>query len=450
MAKKLVSLFLCFLFSLCSLSYAEDYSNLTDLTIEKAIRITLENSREIKSAFEETVRADLQIMEATSGAFPQLNGQVEYDKNLKPQIFVISMPDDNGNLKKSRLKMGTDHQMSMGATLTQPLYVGGKVGTAVKAAKLYKKYSFENKNTVEQNVLMNVSIAFNKVLLAQDLVKINEASLAQSQRHLDNVEKLYKVGKATEYDLLRARVNLSNIMPTLVEARNNVNLALLSLKEIMGIPPDAPITINGAFDKPDSTLVNLVKMKTILDNRPDYRAAELNLDLRDKAIKIAKGDFLPTLSAGSTFAYYGNFDIFTYTAGDWSPYWYANLTLSFPIFTGFKNYSKYKQAKVDYRKAEIDLSKTKDSIQIEVDNSVMNMEKAFQQIDTQELTVKEAERAVELSESLYMSGKATQLEVLDAQLALDSARINLASALFDGKVAEISLKKGLGIIKAEK
>jgi len=432
-----------------SASYCADYTNLTELTVEKAIKVTIENNREIKDAEEETIRSGLQIIEAASGAFPQINGQFSYDKNLKPQVFVISMPDSTGAMRKARLKMGTDHQMTLGGTLTQPLYVGGKVGTAIKAARIYSRISSESLETVKQNVIMNVSIAFNKVLLAQDMVKINEASLAQSQRHLDNVQKLFNAGKATEYDLLRARVNLSNIMPALVEARNSVNQALLALKEVMGVSPDAPITVNGSFEKPDSSLIKTANINKVLEFRPDYASAQLNMDLREKAIKIARGDFLPVLTAGTTFAYSGNFDVFKYQAEDWSPYWYANLTLSFPIFTGLKNYSKYKQAKVDFRKAEINLKRTEHSIMIEVDNSLMNLTKAIQQIESQELNVKEAERAVELAESLYLNGKATQLEVLDAQLALDSARINLASALYEGKVSEISLKKGLGIIKAE-
>jgi len=76
----------------------------------------------------------------------------------------------------------------------------------------------------------------------------------------------------------------------------------------------------------------------------------------------------------------------------------------------------------------------------------MNLKKALEKIESQQLNVEEAEKAVRLAESLYTNGKATQLEVLDAQLALDIAKTNMANALYEGKIAEISLKNSLGLV----
>ena len=422
---------------------AESY---IDLTLDQAISLALEKNRDINDAREETIRSDFQITEAASSAYPQINGLWSLDKNLKPQVFVISFPDSTGKLQKNRLKVGTDHSMNLGANLTQPLYVGGKVGIALKAAKVYRNISYETLNSIKQNVVMGVSVAFNEILLASEIVKITEASLAQAQRHLKNVDNLHQVGRATDYDLLRARVNMANIKPQLVGAENDVHIALFKLTDILGISPETQITIDGAFSEPDTSLFDIAYAQTAFNNRPDLRATEQSVELQEKAVQIARGDFLPTVTAGTTFAYVGNFDAFEYNAEDWNPYWFANITLSFPIFSGFKNYAKFNQAKVDYRKAQINLRKTRDSIMIEVNEGVMNLRKALEQIESQRMTVTQAEEAEHLAESLYTSGKATQLEVLDAQLALDTARINLASALFGGKVAEVTLKKSLGLL----
>jgi len=221
---------------------------------------------------------------------------------------------------------------------------------------------------------------------------------------------------------------------------------MLRFKEILSIDPDTPLTVSGELAMPDTTLFRRATTSNALERRPDFKAAGYGVDLQEKAIRIALGDFLPTLSAGTTFAYTGNFDVFRYAAEDWNPYWYASVTLTFPIFSGFKNYSKYQQAKVDYRKAQTELRRTRDSIVIEVDENEMNLRKALQQIESQRMNVEEAEKAVRIAESLYANGRATQLEVLDAQLALEVSRTNLANALFEGKVAEISLKKALGFI----
>jgi outer membrane protein len=420
--------------------------NLTGLTESEAVAIALKNNRDIINAGEELHRADYRITEAESAAYPQINGSWSVNKNLKPQVFVISFPDSTGQLKKNRLKVGTDYNATLGANLTQPLYVGGKVGTALQAAKIYKTISGDTEKNIRQNVVMGTLQLFNGALLARELNRIAGETLIQAQKHLEEVEARKAAGTATEYDLLRARVNVANIRPKLLDSENNARVSLLRLKEIMGVDPGSPIDIKGSFAPPDTTVLEQASGEVALRTRPDVNASRLNIDLYGKAVKIAFGDFLPTLSAGTTFAYNGNFDRFSYNPGDWSPYWFADITLNFPIFTGFKNYAKYKQAKVDYLKARTDYRKTRDSVIIEVEEGTMNFRKALKQIESQRLNVEEAERAVDLAENLYTNGKATQLEVLDAQLALETAKTNMASAFFEGTVAEIALKKSLGLL----
>ena len=420
--------------------------NLTGLTVQDAVTIALRTNRDVINAREEVRRADYRITEATAGAYPQINGSWTLDKTLKPQVFVISFPDSNGVLTKSRLKVGTDYTSSLGVSLSQPLYVGGKVGTAQKAAKIYQRISTETERNTRQNVMLGTIQAFNNAILAREQRSITYDALTQAQRHLENVQNLRAAGAATEYDLLRARVNVANQRPALLEAENNVNTSLLLLKQVMGADPDAPIDIKGSFAIPDTTLLRTAEAEMALRNRPDLQASRMSIDLQKQAVKIARADFLPTLTAGSTFAYNGNFDELSYHSSDWNSYWVANLSLTFPIFTGFRNYAKYKQAAVDYNQAQTTFRKTRDSVVIEVRQNIMSLRNAMDRITSQGMNVEEAQRAVELSENLYKNGRATQLEVLDSQLALEVAKNNMTSALYAGVMAEVALRKSLGLL----
>ncbi len=420
-----------------------------NLDIENAIGIALEKNRDVKNALEETRKADYQILEAASGAMPQVDGFLTGEKVLKPMVFVIQFPDSTGKITTNRLQVGTDYTMNLGASLTQPLYVGGKVGTALKAAKIYKNIADYSLKSVKQSVVSGVVQAFNMVVLSREILRISGESLEQAENHLKNVQNLFNTGNATEYDLLRARVNVSNLKPDLIEAENNVEIALMRLKEAMGVDPDMPISINGSFSEPDTTLFRMASRETAFQHRPDLIASRETVELYDKNIRIVKGDFLPVLTAGSTFQYMGNMDDLQYQARDWTPYWVANINLSFPIFSGLKNYSKYKQAKVDHLKARTDYRKKRDNTEIEVKQAVMNLRKAIEKINSQRMNVQEAQKAVNMAESLFRNGKATQLEVLDAQLALEMAKTNMATALYEGQVAEIMLKQSLGLIEVD-
>ena len=421
---------------------AQTYVN---VDIDRAVQIALEKNRDIIQSREEVTRASLQITEAASAAYPQISTNWSLDKNLKPQVFIIQMPDSTGKITKNRLQIGTDYQTSLTTTLTQPLYVGGKVGAALKAARIYREMSDMTLDATVENVVAGVKTSFYGILFAREMESIARESLNMAQRHLENVRVLHENGRATDYDLLRAQVQVSNLGPDVVDARNQVTISLLELKNILGINPDAEFSINGGLAAPDTTMFAAAEINTAFENRSDLKTAELTIDLRDKAIKIARGDFLPTLSASTTFMFNGNMDMLRYNASDWTRSWFAGITLSIPIFSGFQTYSRYKQAQVDYRNAQIDYHRARDSVAIEVEEAVLNLRQAVNQIESRRLTVTEAERAVEIAESMYANGTATQLEVLDAQLSLAMSRNNYAGALFEGKVAEINLEKSLGL-----
>jgi outer membrane protein TolC len=422
---------------------------LSALTARDAVAVALENNRDIHRARDEVRRSEYRITEAKSAAYPQINGAWSIDRTLKPNVFVITFPDSTGVLRKNRLKIGTDYSSSLGAMLVQPLYVGGKVGTALQAAKIYRRLSTETEKLVRQNVVWGTLQAFNGALLAREFERIAKASLVQAEKHLANVEVRRAVGAATDYDLLRARVNAANMRPRLIEAENSVRTSLLRLKEAMGVDPGAQVGTAGTFAAADTTILAQADAEVALRNRPEIAVSRLTIDLQDKGVQIARGDFLPTLSASTTFAYNGNFEELKYRGEDWSTYWTAGLNLTFPIFTGFRNTAKYQQARVDLLKARTDFLKTRDAVVIEVQQAAMDLRQALQQVESQTMNVDEAERAVEIAGSLYANGKATQLEVLDAQLALEAARTNMAGALHQGAVADITLRKSLGLLDAE-
>ncbi len=418
------------------------------LTAPEAVAVALERNRDLLQAAAEVRRAEQRIVEARAGALPQVDGSWSLERTLKPNVFVMSFPDSSGQLRRNRIKIGTDYNSSLAARLTQPLYMGGRVGTALAAARLYRQLAVERERQARQAVVHGVLGAFHGALLARELEAIAASSLAQAENHLGRVEARVRAGAATDYDLLRARVNVANLRPALVEAASEHRLALLRLKEAMALPPDAQLGIVGELAAPDTAVLAWAAADQALAGRPDVAAARLTVALQQKAVRVARGEFLPTLAAASTLAYNGNFERLGFARDEWSTYWVAGLNLSMPLFTGWRTQARYRQAQIDQRQAEVALEQRRAAAAIEIEQGVMDLRQALEQIATGSLTVAEAQRAVEIAESLYASGKATQLEVLDAQLALQVARTNLASARFAGTMAEITLRKDLGILAA--
>lgn len=422
---------------------AQAYIN---LTVDSAVQIALNRNEDISNAREETVRSGLRVMEATSMAYPHLNGFWDYQRVIKPMVFIIEFPDATGKMKKNRLTAGTDHSMNLGASLNQNIWLGGKVGTGLKAARIYLNMTANTLTAVEENIVAGTMQAFNGALLAAEMVGITREALAQAERHMENVRTMSNAGVATEYDLLRARVQVSNMRPQVLDAERLLNNALLALKDVMGVDPNAPITLEGKLAEPDTSLFARATEEVAVSNRADLQASRDMVDLQEKNTKIVRGDMLPSLTAGTTFQFMGNFDTFKYEADTWKPYWFAQVNLSFPIFTGMQNYSRLQQAKVDHRIAQTDYRNARNGVLIEVEENVLSLRNAMAAIESQRLTVQEAEKATEMAESRFRAGAATQLEVMDAQLALEQARTNMVNALYQGVTAEIQLRRSLGLI----
>lgn len=417
------------------------------LTVDEAVAVALDGSRELVQARDDVARADSRIVEARSGALPQVNGAWNMERNLKPNVFVMSIPDSAGVMHKNRLKIGTDYTSSFGVNLTQPLYVGGKVGAALTGARVYRRLAAQTERLVRQNVIYGTLQAFYGALLARELEGIAVAAVDQAERHLANVETRRRAGAATDFDLLRARVNAANLRPGLLEAQNRTRTALLRLTQVMGVDPATPVGVRGQLAPPDTSVLAAAAAAD-LTGRPDLVMAELGVKLQQQAVRIARGDFLPTLSASTTMAYNGNFDRLGYDRADWSTYWTAGLNLSVPIFSGLRSSAQYQQARLDLHRSQTEQLKARDGAAIDVQQAVMDLRQALAQMASGRLNVDEASRAVEIAEALYANGKATQLEVLDAQLALHAARTQLTQALYSGTVAEITLNKSLGRLDA--
>jgi len=183
------------------------------MPIEDALKRAFSHNREYLSALEELNNASARITEARAGAFPVLSFSGGYTRNWEPNEFVISM-----NGEAQHLRIGTDNTFSAGLRFTQPLYLGGKVGTALKIAKIYKNYSLQNLVTVYNKVRLDVYKSYYGLVLANEVVRVAEQAHILATASREVVEKMAFQGVVSEYDLLRAKVAESNTIPAEIRA----------------------------------------------------------------------------------------------------------------------------------------------------------------------------------------------------------------------------------------
>ena len=414
---------------LCLISFP-GWGRADSLTLEEAIRVALANNRDILLVKEKIEEARERIKEAKAGYLPAINLSGSYTR--LSEAPSMSVPD-YGSIEMGK----ADNYMSK-VSLTQVLYSSGSLKYANKAAGLYYQKSEEDLRNVQNRITFQVKKVFYAVLLAQENVEVTEAALDQSERHLAVVEGFFKVGVVSKFDLLRTRVEVANLKPDLIQARNDLRLSQESLANLLSLP-SASLNLEGGLSFEPVRITLEETIDKALKERSDLKSLKLQKEMLEVALQLAEVQNKPTL------VLLGNYQYQSPSGGEneWGEEWNFNLVLSIPIFDGWANRARVAQRRSQVKQIDLSLRGLEAGIDLEIKKAFWDVEASEERIYAQEKNIEQAEEALSIAEVRYKSGAITNLEVLDAQLALTRVRLGYLKALYDHNVAMAELEKAM-------
>ena len=409
----------------------------TVLTVDQVRRRALDYNRDYLSAREEIRKADADVVRARAGALPDISANAYYNRNFRvPSQFV----EING--QSQEFQFGFKNAFGVGLSLRQPIYQGGKVFTAWTIARLYKKYSRAGANEVQGEVIYNAEVLFYDAILKQSRLDVLNKALEANSYNLEVIEKMYDQGMVSEFEVLRARVEKNNLLPQILAAESDLKIARKRLKSFIGLELNQDVEL--VESEVDTTLTGLEPLEVYIDTalaaRPAVRQSELLIDITDKAVRVAKGGYYPSLEAVSSWDWSSVSDEFTLDKNNTTSLT-AGLQLTIPIFKGLERSGDVTQRKVENYQARLAGSQLKDDIRLEVESAYDRLIQAKKALDIQDVNIAEAQEGLKIANVRYESGVGTLLEVLSAQVALTDARNARAAALFSFREARAGLKK---------
>ena len=417
-----------------------------ELTLEKAIALVLGQNRDVLIADQERYKADSQIREARAGAFPQVTISGNYTRNVKlPVMFLSPNTQLNPTSSTQTFAIGSNNSYAMGASLSQTLF-NRKVGVAMDIANQYHDYAEESYRATTQSAVLAVKRAFYGVLLSQKLVEANRQGLDVAKANFENVQSLYKFGKASEFDLLRAEVQLANTEPLLIAAENNLVLAANGLKNIVAIPQDAPLTVQGEFgyEEIPAAMSDAAKRNALSVN-PLITGLSLQESMLEKNIIIERANNFPTISLVGAYQWQTQDNTFGFNDYRWAKVLNVGLQFSYPIFDGFRTSARVDEADIDRQKIHYTRLKTEEGLGIQIQSAELKMAEAKKRIEGQEKNIAQAEKAVRIAQSRFKNGVGTQFDLLDTQVAMTRTRTNYAQAIYDFLIAKAEWQYAVGL-----
>jgi len=422
-----------------------------ELSVSKAVQLGLQSNEQLKQAEEGVERAKAGITEAKAAAYPKLNLNGQYGRNIKKPVLFL--PPEFGQafgMTSSFVEIGEDNDFSGQAVLEMPLWTVGRLGAAINIARSYLKAYNDREAAARNYAVYLVKEAYYSALLAKQNLDIAEQALKSTQESARISRAGYEEGTVSRFDLLRAEVELSNREAPLVKARNDLNKSYILLRRRCGLEPGTPLELTDRLEPVDMPEEPEALLSRMHELNPEIGALQSQVRMQAENLSLQKAERYPIFNLRAYYAMQSQWSndflpedqMIAKTAA-------VQIGVQIPIFDGFAAKGKIQKAKADLRVAKIDLNSNLRDKELAVRTTRLALIDAITSLEGRREAVELAEEAHRIALVKLKNGLATPLERLDAELAMTTARAQLAEVLYSCNIARAQLELAIGIDTAE-
>jgi outer membrane protein TolC len=403
------------------------------LDLETAVKYALEHSYAILQARERIREQEGLIVSVRAQALPSLSLGATYGRN-DPEI-------GSGTPRAYQSWL-------IALDARQTLYAGGAISAAIDAQRYAREAALLDLRATINQALLGVRTRFYAVLFAREQIKVQEQSVELLQEQLKDARNRRAAGTVSDFEVLRAEVELANAQPPLISARNNYRLAIDELRQALGYDNRTPENLRkipeftGTLEVAPAAYDLQAALDTARLNRPELqRLAQAEL-ARDAAVRNARAGYRPNVALVGSYELVKKFGSNSFPDSPLG--WTVGLQGSWAIFDGKLTDGRVAQAKSQLDQARLTRAEQTLAVEVEVRRALSSLQEATELVDAAKQVVRQAEEALRLAAVRNSAGTATQLDVLSTQVALTQARNNRLSADYRQAVALATLRTALG------
>ena len=440
-----LSMFLCLLgFSHATFAQQEKDSVL-NLDLATALKIAHDNNPTIKIAELEIQRVDYSKKEALGNLLPSLSASGQYTNNIMKSVMF--MPESFSQMMGGQKYMEIGYKNSYTGSISAGLpLVNFSLWEQIKSKQCEIDLILEQARASKIDMTKQVKDAYFAVLLAKNSLKVLERSINNAKETLKSTEAGFEQGVVSEYDLIRAKVQVNNLNPSYIAAKNSLELAVLQLKMILSLPQEQEIVFLENLEDFSDRIVSVTDAESerAVNNNSELRQLDLNIMSLQHNLKMVNSQHLPSLSAFGQYAYQTQAEDFRFSEYNWVGSAAVGLQLSIPIFNGRTVVNKAKQLKISLQELQLQKQYASDGIDLQIQSAINNMKAAQEQLSVNKDAISQAERGYEIAKVRYQTGSGTILELNDSELSMTQANLNYQQSLYDFLTAQTNLEKVLG------
>lgn len=402
------------------------------LTLDQAIEIALSDNPTIQVAEKSVELKRVSNKETALGLLPEASLSGAYTRTIKKQTMVM-----NG----MKFQVGIPNQYQGGLSVSLPIFAP----TLYKSMRLTKtdvELAVEQARSSKQDLVNQVTKAFYQTLLAQDSYAVLEKSFAQSEENFRIVNAKFEQGRVSEFDKISAEVQMRNLQPSVISARNAVELSKLQLLVLMNIEPETEIELQGSLtDYEESVYAGVLTADTnSLKSNSTLLQLDMNAKMLRQTLSLNKQNFAPIVALQFNYMYTCMANDFKFKDYEWNPYSNVSLSVSIPLFK-YSNFSNVKKTNIQISQLMQNRDYTARQLAMQQQSYLNSMAASAEQVSSNKEAITQAEKGRAIAEKLYEVGRGTILELNSAEVALTQAQLTYAQSIFDYLSAKADLDK---------
>jgi outer membrane protein TolC len=403
-------------------------------TLDQAIQTALQQNPAILTARQEIRRTKGVFIQVLSQALPHITATDQFqrtDPRLGQTNFGTGTGSGGGG-GSSGLSL-TDNSYFLRVQTTQLIF-SGSVFPAIRGADFQHDSAFFGfRNAIDQTIT-TVRQQFYQVILNKALIGVQEESIRLLESQLKDQQNRFEAGTVPRFNVLQAEVALANQQPSLIAARNNFRISQLAFARTLGLDfdprrgEDPGIVCKGelTFQPRVISLEDAIQIGK--ERRPFLKQQKANVQNQRNQLGVAYGGFFPTINADSAYEWQSS--PFTSDISQVSKGWFWGATGTWNIFDGLATVGLVKQQRALLSESEITYDDDVRQVEVEIQTAYANLQRDRETIESQEKTTEQAKEALRLASARLGAGAGTQLDVLNAQVALTQAASTELQALY--------------------
>jgi outer membrane protein len=406
------------------------------MSLKEAVDLVLKNNQQVQIAAETAAGAELKIGENKSLYLPQISVSGNYAR--QSLISEMSMSFLGQTYK---FQFGLPNNYNFQASVMEQVFNWGRTARMIDMSKSGLELANDGVAMTKHMLSYQIVPLFYGTLFFREAIKVLDDTLKAFEKKLETAKQRYDAGLTSSFDINLLQVQISSVQGQRLDFLNNIEKFRIAFNALTGREAGAAFEPEGAFVFEPAAFNAEASLKEALENRLEFQQWRHQVDLNKASLDLARTADKPTLAASFNYQFRNGFmPDMNKIQGNWT----AALTLSYPVFDGFRTRTQVAEAQSGLRAVELRKTDLERGVNQEIQTALSDLKLAEQKLEIEKVKIRQAEDSLRIAEERFRNGLLSATELIDAQNSVENARLNSLQLVYNHTLSKYSLYRSCG------